>query len=223
MFEKFWEILKEKDSLLDQSRKQSLSMLGTCREMLESAMQGIKAEASEDVRESIRKTDRIINKQEREVRKMVFEHLSLSSNSDLLLGLQILNIVIDIERIGDNIKNIADISTMLPGKFSFGEDRPTFDELEKRTLEIFDLTVRGLETNDPKKGEKVTVLYQGVSSLCDQQLERLLTSGTSSDMVEKKYVAMALLFRYLKRVNAHLKNVSTTLVNPFHRIGYRPH
>ena len=32
MFEKFWEIIREKDSLLDQSKKQSLSMLHTCKE-----------------------------------------------------------------------------------------------------------------------------------------------------------------------------------------------
>jgi len=27
--------------------------------------------------------------------------------------------------------------------------------------------------------------------------------------------------RYLKRVSAHLKNVATSVVNPYHRIGYK--
>jgi hypothetical protein len=30
-----------------------------------------------------------------------------------------------------------------------------------------------------------------------------------------------LLLRYMKRVAAHLKNVCSAEVNPFHRIGYR--
>ena len=32
---------------------------------------------------------------------------------------------------------------------------------------------------------------------------------------------MALYLRYLKRVSAHIKNVATSVVNPYHRIGYR--
>jgi hypothetical protein len=27
--------------------------------------------------------------------------------------------------------------------------------------------------------------------------------------------------RYLKRVSAHLKNVASSVVNPYHRIGFR--
>jgi hypothetical protein len=32
---------------------------------------------------------------------------------------------------------------------------------------------------------------------------------------------VALYLRYLKRVSAHLKNVATSVVNPYHRIGFR--
>jgi len=32
---------------------------------------------------------------------------------------------------------------------------------------------------------------------------------------------VALYMRYLKRVSAHLKNVATSVVNPYHRIGFR--
>jgi hypothetical protein len=30
-----------------------------------------------------------------------------------------------------------------------------------------------------------------------------------------------LYLRYLKRMSAHVKNVATSIVNPFHRIGFR--
>ena len=32
---------------------------------------------------------------------------------------------------------------------------------------------------------------------------------------------LAIYLRYLKRVSAHLKNVATSVVNPYHRIGFR--
>ena len=31
-----------------------------------------------------------------------------------------------------------------------------------------------------------------------------------------------LIMRYFKRVNAHLKNSATSVINPFHEIGFRP-
>jgi hypothetical protein len=34
-------------------------------------------------------------------------------------------------------------------------------------------------------------------------------------------VTVALYMRYLKRVSAHIKNVATSVVNPYHRIGFR--
>jgi hypothetical protein len=35
-------------------------------------------------------------------------------------------------------------------------------------------------------------------------------------------IISALLARHLKRVSAHLKNVASSVVNPYHRLGYRP-
>jgi len=34
--------------------------------------------------------------------------------------------------------------------------------------------------------------------------------------------AMALYIRFLKRVNSHLRNITTSVVNPFDRIGFNP-
>jgi hypothetical protein len=34
-------------------------------------------------------------------------------------------------------------------------------------------------------------------------------------------VTVALHLRFLKRVSAHLKNVATSVVNPYYRIGFR--
>ncbi len=35
-------------------------------------------------------------------------------------------------------------------------------------------------------------------------------------------VTLALYFRSLKRINGHLRNITTSVVNPFHRIGFKP-
>jgi len=36
-----------------------------------------------------------------------------------------------------------------------------------------------------------------------------------------KSASISLYARYLKRIGAHLKNITTTIVNPFDSIGYK--
>jgi len=35
-------------------------------------------------------------------------------------------------------------------------------------------------------------------------------------------VALGIYFRWLKRINSHLRNITTGVVNPFDRIGFEP-
>ena len=50
---------------------------------------------------------------------------------------------------------------------------------------------------------------------------RALCSGEALSGRAGHAVTVALYLRYLKRVSAHLKNVATSVVNPYHRIGFR--
>lgn len=223
MFQKFWEIIRQKEDLLEQSKKETLAMLNTSKEMFGMVLNAIKEEVDEDIRRTIGKIDVQINDHQREVRRMVYHHLVISSSADLLTGLQLLNIVIDIERIGDYTKNLADLVEMLPGKILLEEYEEEFTRLEKSTMKAFDLTIKGLEEDDVTAAEQVVQLYDDVGKKCNSELKDIITSkAASQEMVEKRYLAMVLLLRYLKRVNAHLKNVATNITNPFHKVGYRP-
>jgi hypothetical protein len=41
-------------------------------------------------------------------------------------------------------------------------------------------------------------------------------------MTVNQSTALALYFRQLKRINSHLGDVATAVVNPFDRIGFKP-
>ncbi len=49
----------------------------------------------------------------------------------------------------------------------------------------------------------------------------LLFSGKILQGSESKTASLALYARYLKRIAAHLKNISTILINPFEAVGYK--
>jgi hypothetical protein len=61
---------------------------------------------------------------------------------------------------------------------------------------------------------------QEVAKRCDNLMMKLIKQEID-DMDKGSAVAVALYVRYLKRINAHLKNIATSLVNPLERIGYQ--
>jgi hypothetical protein len=48
-----------------------------------------------------------------------------------------------------------------------------------------------------------------------------IVSERASDLSGPDAATVSLYARYLKRIAAHSRNVMTSIVNPFHRIGYR--
>jgi phosphate uptake regulator len=85
---------------------------------------------------------------------------------------------------------------------------------------MFEDLVPALKDSDEELARGILRSHKSVSGRVERGLQLL-----RSDQVLKgqsgRAVTAALYLRYLKRVSAHLKNVATSVVNPFHRIGYR--
>jgi phosphate uptake regulator len=156
------------------------------------------------------------------VRKKVFEHLAISRGRDLLEGLRITSIVVDLERIGDYTKNIGELVEMMPGRLDFGDHEKVFQKVKGLALDLFDLTYKALEEKDEEKASQAIREYDQVSKASDAQIKLVVAGKEMSETVEKRDVALLLFFRYTKRICAHLKNINTAVVNPFHQISYRP-
>lgn len=164
--------------------------------------------------------DRQLNKYERSVRRKILTHLSISPKADLNSGLVITAIVIDIERIGDYTKNIVELAAGLPEAFDGGELHDEILDIERIVDAMFENLAPALIESDEKLARGILRSHKSVSGRVERGLQLL-----RSDQVLKgqsgKAVSAALYLRYLKRVSAHLKNVATSVVNPFHRIGYK--
>jgi phosphate uptake regulator len=164
--------------------------------------------------------DRHLNKYERNVRRKILTHFSVSPKPDLNMGLVVTSIVIDIERIGDYTKNIVELAVGLPEEFDGGELAAEFDELERVIGEMFENIVPALEGPDEQIAREIIRSHKSVAGRVERGLQLL-----RSDQVLKgrsgQAVTAALYLRYLKRVSAHLRNIATSVVNPFHRIGFK--
>ncbi|MFQ6614570.1 MAG: hypothetical protein ACE5D1_06975, partial [Fidelibacterota bacterium] len=71
--------------------------------------------------------------------------------------------------------------------------------------------------------EVARTLFLTYKELISEKSDQIVNSIIAGDLrfgSESKTAAVALYARYLKRIGGHLKNITTTLVNPIEAIGY---
>ena len=64
-------------------------------------------------------------------------------------------------------------------------------------------------------------LYEWINPECDQRCNELVQERDET-IRSGNAATLVLYFRSLKRINSHLRNILTSIVNPFDRIGFKP-
>ena len=221
MWKNLLNLFSHKDDLLTQALRESHSMLDLDLEIFEASVASLRQSDSSEVDVDIYLIDKKINAYERDVRRKVLTHLSFSSSTDLAAGLVLVSVVIDIERIGDYAKNIHDLARAHPARLVGKSLESEIADIESRVSSLFRDTVVAFRSSDIEKSRAIMVAYkEGLSSRCDDLINRIV-SGQANDLDASEAAAISLYIRYLKRIGAHSRNIITSVVNPFHRIGYR--
>jgi phosphate uptake regulator len=216
MFERLFSWWKE-DIILRKALEETAQALEQTLAMFSFSMD-VLLEGSNDAKE-IYDMDKEINALQVDIRKKVFEHLTINPEQDVTASLVLTTVVVDVERIGDFAKNIVELHQMCEGKLAHPKYLPEVLEV-KRTLEsLIRRTSEAFKEADAEKARKITDEYTLVAHKCDETLEEL---ACKEDLKVREAVVYGLLFRYLKRISAHGRNIATSVVNPFHRLGFRP-
>jgi len=219
MYRKFIELFG-KENLLDQAYVTTINMLKSDLEMFKASMNSLRKHDNADLPFDIFEKDKEINKYEREVRRNVLTHLTISGVHNIVPGLALVSIVIDVERIGDYAKNIAELAAAHPGKLHGGQYENDLVEIEQILLERFDNIIKVLSEPNIELAKKMMSDHRGISSKCDTIVNKIIRGeGTPESSTDA--VSLALYFRHLKRVAAHMTNIASSVVNPFPRIGFR--
>jgi phosphate uptake regulator len=219
MIREFLKLLR-KDDLLTQAGAECEEMLALCNSMVRAAVESLRQRDDADIALDLYGLDKKLNAFERDVRRKVMTHLSLGHDEDLSAGLGLVSIVIDIERIGDYSKNILDLARAHPGRLQGGVLEDRLAEVERETLDYFARVVEAFASGDQGAASALMKEYKAdISGTC-ADLERLLVSQDLG-LAANDAVATALYLRFLKRIGGHARNLISSLVNPFHRIGYK--
>jgi phosphate transport system protein len=215
LFSDFVHIWK-KTTLLSEATDTCTEMLRTGLRMFQYSMR-VLLDNEKEV-EDIYAIDREMNRHEISVRRKVAEHLAVNPEQDYVAALFLSTIVGDIERIGDYCKNLIELAHHYPEKLE-GPYIDRIREIEQEVTRLHTMTIEAFEQGDSEQGRKAMELQAELSRQCDGLTDRLLAE---TEMPGRDAVIRALLLRFLKRVSAHLKNVASSLVNPYHKLGYKP-
>ncbi len=168
------------------------------------------------VADDIRGTDRRVNKAERAVRRELVVHVSVhGASADYPVVLASMSIVKDAERIGDYAKNIFDLADA-GVNLSDAADLETLITYRDRISSLIGEAARVFGERDSEAAHRV--LQEGDPLL--EEFDELVLQQLESDQGAREAVPRALLFRYLKRIAAHLMNILTSLVMPLDRLDY---
>ena len=218
------EIIKiwKSDDLLTQAWDNSYEMLQLSREMFIQSVTMLRKQSKEETLIALKKRDREINEFQRDIRRKVMTHLVLQEDStDIPNGLVLINIVVDIERLGDYCKNILDLAISTPKTFKTEKVSEELKLIEDEVIKRFDQTMEALHSQDSEVAKKLIKTHRKMVAKTSDKLVDQILKGKIIFNSESKAATVAIYARYLKRIGSHLTNIMTTLVNPFEAIGYK--
>jgi len=211
--------LLSRNNLQVQALTECYDMLDICEQMIQASVESLRKKDDASVDIDIYKTDKQLNHFERDVRRKVMTHLSMGHRADISEGLTLVSIVIDLERIGDYTKNIYDLAVNHPKRLHVGELEQSLQTIERSALEIFKRAATAFKGGDIDESRILMQDYKEDISIKCREIEARLVRG-ETNLPSAEAVALALYLRFLKRISAHSRNLISSLVNPFDRIGY---
>ena len=220
MFKKLLSIFR-KDSLMDQAYRRSYLMLELTLDMFLKARESLRHKEDSEIDINIYDKDAEINKFELEVRRDVFNHLAIRGSERLPSGLVLASIIIDIERMGDYTKNMIELALNHPGRLHGGIYEEKLQRVEAAVEDNFMKTRKCFELSDVASALVLLDEYKWVNPICDKILMGLIKEE-DKNIPCGDAISLGLYFRWLKRINSHLRNITTSIVNPFDRIGFEP-
>ena len=157
-----------------------------------------------------------VNEQEKEIRRLLFEHLSIRPQHDTSGCLALMSLVKDAERIGDYSKNIFEVGVMYKGAI---KDIKYFQRLSSSQKSIDNNLSRLAEAFLKSSGELAEEILKDYVTI-KRECDNILNDMFQEELNTKEAVVTALISRYFKRINSHLCNIASGIIYPLNEIDF---
>jgi phosphate transport system protein len=167
--------------------------------------------------ERIYNSDQSINLTECEIRRKVLVHLSINNDANIPASLLMISIVKDAERIGDYVKNLFELNSLIKEHdIKTGLFMELITETGGEITRLFSDVKTAFKDSDKVLATQTVQLGNKIASTCQTAIEESMTDKYSSSQA----VIVALGARYMKRIARHLTNISTSIINELPNVDY---
>ncbi len=219
MFKELYQLWKQ-DNSLTQAINDSYEMLTQTLEMFRESVKSLRESDDGELQINVYEKDQVVNKYICDVRRKVLKYLAITGGMNIIPGLVLTSIVIDIERIGDYTKNITDLALAHPRKLKGGDFEEDFQKIEQAVTDIFEKLITALRESDKTAAAQLINNQYWVLKRCDEIVTAFIKEENLA-LSPRDAASRTLYARYLKRIAAHLMNIASSVVNPFEHIGFR--
>jgi phosphate transport system protein len=157
-----------------------------------------------------------VNNQEKEIRRLLFEHLSIRPGHDTSGCLALMSLIKDAERIGDYSKNIFEAGILYEGNIRNMKFFERIVPTQKKISDSLSVLAKAFKNSDTKLAEGILRDYTPIKRDCDKILHELFEQQVSPN----EAVVTAMLSRYFKRINSHISNIASGIVYPLNEIDF---
>jgi phosphate uptake regulator len=163
----------------------------------------------------LRTTDHRVNEAERVIRRELLVHASVHGRIDTPAVLIYMSIVKDVERVGDYAKNIFDLAAD-GARLHEGPEAATLRRLRDEVSGFIAEAGEVFAARDAERARPLLARGDELLDAFDERVSALVRGDSPADGA----VARALLYRYLKRIVAHLMNILSAVVMPVDQLDY---
>lgn len=215
MFKNLLTLLRKGD-LVDQAIEEADRMFNNAHKLFREVIDVLKERRQPKF--DIYKLDRKINSKEKSIRRKILENMAYNPRQDIVASLVLTSIIIDVERIGDYSKNIFELTGMCSVKEKCEFDKELLEKADA-IEDYFTKVGDALSSGDENTAKGLMETLDPIKKGFDEYIDKLYAS---TDCNIKSAVTNVMLARFLKRVAAHLSNITSSIANPFDMIGFFP-
>jgi len=202
-----------KSTLVEAAFRDVSTMLQQSARMLDHSLAALLDNAPLEV--DLEDMDDIVDEGERMVRRTVLEHLSVNPRQELVASLVLVSMVQDAERIGDFARGLGEMASLAKSPRA-GEFAEELRSLAERLRPMFELCEKAFREDDVEFARQVIGGHTQLKKDFTVYLRRVSDSDLSANMA----IVYASSSRILRRISAHLSNISSSVVQPYDRIRH---
>lgn len=157
--------------------------------------------------------DIVVNQKEREIERMSLSLILTQQPvaSDLRFISCCLKLITDLERIGDNAQDIAELSIAIGDK-ELHHMMGGIDEIFAHTKEMLKLAIDAYVETDIELAHRVREMDDTVDALYDEFKRNAIQSIRNTDMDPEVVIDMIQVAKYLERVSDHAENIAEWVI-----------